>query len=350
MRFLVDIDDTISFHTNRDYANATPNAKVIDKLRELKSRFPDCTITLFTSRGMASCKGDVQLADQKNRPILEQWLARYDVPCDEIIFGKPLADFYIDDKGLNAEEFGDAKLGSYSGFSGSKVSRVGRYIIKEAENAQQQYGWYKQAREIVRPLFKTPKMISCTLNHLTMEYVEGELAADVVDARIVERLLAIARQFSQAEDGTNNVQGYIDFIQQRQRDTGLTGNVVDAIADCRYTLERRTFCHGDYSLLNAIVTTNKAICLIDPSPKDISTWLLDVAKLRASIRWLDKALVGTEHDERLVRIIDNQLSDAELKTVKVLEKTHLIRVMYYAIKLGKDSVQKELAEAYERLE
>lgn len=59
MRVVFDIDDTISFTENRDYANAAPNTPVIQRIVELKQRLPDAQIVLHTSRGMMSCNGDV---------------------------------------------------------------------------------------------------------------------------------------------------------------------------------------------------------------------------------------------------------------------------------------------------
>ena len=33
-------------------------------------------------------------------PIVLEWLNKHQIPYDEIHFGKPLADFYIDDKAI----------------------------------------------------------------------------------------------------------------------------------------------------------------------------------------------------------------------------------------------------------
>lgn len=62
-------------------------------------------MTLFTARGQVSCNGDLDLIHERVRPILVEWLERHAVEYDELIFGKPYADLYVDDKGMTPEEF-----------------------------------------------------------------------------------------------------------------------------------------------------------------------------------------------------------------------------------------------------
>jgi len=92
MRYCIDIDGTICHSIGLDYAGATPIEIAIDKIKLLKAA--GHYIILFTARG--SVTGKDWLDVTKNQ--LEQWGVLY----DELHFGKPAADIYIDDKALPA--------------------------------------------------------------------------------------------------------------------------------------------------------------------------------------------------------------------------------------------------------
>lgn len=99
---VIDIDDTISFTYNRDFENSEPNMCVINRINELYDK--GWTIILFTARGGKSCK-TIQEKELKYRTITENWLSRYNVKYHQLLFGKPNADYYIDDKNISIEEF-----------------------------------------------------------------------------------------------------------------------------------------------------------------------------------------------------------------------------------------------------
>jgi capsule biosynthesis phosphatase len=102
-RILMDIDNTISFTTNRDYANAVPNMPVIEKMRELAAQ--GVNFVLFTARGMVTFEDNVDAAEKCHRPQLEEWMERYDVPYSDIVFGKPFALAIVDDTAIRPNEF-----------------------------------------------------------------------------------------------------------------------------------------------------------------------------------------------------------------------------------------------------
>lgn len=100
--FVIDIDDTISFTTDRDFANSKPNQPVIDKINELHDK--GWRIILFTARGAKSCQTLLQ-REAKYREITEAWLNKHEVKYDGLVFGKMNADYYVDDKNMSIEEF-----------------------------------------------------------------------------------------------------------------------------------------------------------------------------------------------------------------------------------------------------
>ena len=127
--FVFEIDDTICNTINRDYENAMPYCDVIAKINKLHEE--GAKIKLYTSRGMVSCNGDLEKIIAKNKDVLERWLKKNNVQYDELIFGKPLGDMYIDDKAMNVREFLSQEFCSLSGHSGYSVTRIGNIVKKE---------------------------------------------------------------------------------------------------------------------------------------------------------------------------------------------------------------------------
>lgn len=82
MKIVFDLDDTICRTENRDYVNSSEISAVVSKIHELRETLPGVKIVVHTSRGMASCKGDAQVAEIKNRPVIEKWLAEHGIHVD----------------------------------------------------------------------------------------------------------------------------------------------------------------------------------------------------------------------------------------------------------------------------
>ena len=97
MRYVIDIDGTICSVTNSDYKNAKPFHDRINRINKLYNC--GAYIILFTARGMSTSSKD------KYTELTVKQLKSWNVKYDELIFGKPAGDIYIDDKGVSAIEF-----------------------------------------------------------------------------------------------------------------------------------------------------------------------------------------------------------------------------------------------------
>lgn len=101
---VVDIDGTICENTNgTNYSNPEPKWEIIRKVNQLWK--DGWEIVFFTARGMNTYNGDVKIIEDKYRDITEKWLNDKGVLYNKLIFGKPSADFYVDDKAINPNEF-----------------------------------------------------------------------------------------------------------------------------------------------------------------------------------------------------------------------------------------------------
>ena len=109
MIYVFDLDDTICFPNHKvidtysKYSLAKPNDKVINKIRWLKAE--GHTIIIHSARRMLTHKGNLTAIELDVGNVTRQWLTEHAVPYDELIFGTPYADFYIDDKAVNLNDF-----------------------------------------------------------------------------------------------------------------------------------------------------------------------------------------------------------------------------------------------------
>ena len=108
LTFIVDIDGTLCPIKSKDerYEDLVPYSDVVDKLREYHDA--GARIVLFTSRNMKSYDGNIGLINAHTAKILLKWLDKWNIPYDEIIYGKPWpgnTGFYVDDRAVRPDEF-----------------------------------------------------------------------------------------------------------------------------------------------------------------------------------------------------------------------------------------------------
>ncbi|MCF6764277.1 HAD hydrolase family protein [Thiotrichales bacterium 19S3-7] len=105
---VIDLDGTLTVESKKPYSEKSINLEVVEKLRQYKKM--GFRITIFTSRNMRTYQGNIGLINMHTLPEIIQWLDKHDVPCDEVIVGKPWCGFdgfYVDDKAIRPSEFID---------------------------------------------------------------------------------------------------------------------------------------------------------------------------------------------------------------------------------------------------
>lgn len=104
---IFDVDGTLCpiKKENEEYKDLVPYDEMIVKIRDLKNA--GYRIVLFTSRNMRTYNNDINMILKHTKPVLEEWLNKWHIPYDEIIFGKPYPGkngFYVDDKTIRPKE------------------------------------------------------------------------------------------------------------------------------------------------------------------------------------------------------------------------------------------------------
>jgi capsule biosynthesis phosphatase len=100
MKIAIDLDGTICplKRANKSYADLEPFPGAADRIRELRAA--GHYIIILTARNMSTCEGNVGKVMKNIGKITLDWLERHNVEYDEIHFGKPNAEVYIDDRAL----------------------------------------------------------------------------------------------------------------------------------------------------------------------------------------------------------------------------------------------------------
>tara|TARA_R100000657_G_C4675392_1_gene121017 strand:+ start:1404 stop:1706 length:303 start_codon:yes stop_codon:yes gene_type:complete len=96
MIYRVDIDETIcTSPKDRDYTKAVP---MVDRINRINQLYEDGhTVIYWTARGTGSGLDWREVTEKQ----FEEWGVKY----HELHLGKPIYDWFIDDKNINSEEY-----------------------------------------------------------------------------------------------------------------------------------------------------------------------------------------------------------------------------------------------------
>jgi capsule biosynthesis phosphatase len=100
MKIVIDLDGTICEikREGQSYADVQLLPGAADRIRELRAA--GHYVIIQTARNMATRGSNVGLVMKNVGKVTLDWLERHGIEFDEIYFGKPNADIYIDDRAL----------------------------------------------------------------------------------------------------------------------------------------------------------------------------------------------------------------------------------------------------------
>lgn len=105
---IFDVDGTLCPIKKKEekYEDLIPDEEMVNKLKMYKEN--GAKIVLFSSRNMNSYNGNLGLINANTAVIMQAWLKKWNIPYDEILFGKPWPGhkgLYIDDRSVRPDEF-----------------------------------------------------------------------------------------------------------------------------------------------------------------------------------------------------------------------------------------------------
>jgi capsule biosynthesis phosphatase len=189
LRICFDLDNTlVTFPTvPYDYSSVKPIGHNIRLLQKLKADGHE--IIIHTARRMKTHNNNVGKVIKDIALVTIDTLAKFDVEYDELIFGKPLADIYIDDKGLNPYANNISFFGLFeikdeyfhNKIPSNKYNSVKKYDAVIVKKGPEKYMrgelyFYQNIPLSLSPYFPTLKSHSCADgDHIVIhvDYVHG---------------------------------------------------------------------------------------------------------------------------------------------------------------------------------
>lgn len=373
LRICFDIDNTLVSEPKipADYSSVEPISRNIEFLRYLKSQ--GHVIILQTARRMKTHSGNVgRLVADIGRVTFET-LDKFEIPFDEIYFGKPYADFYIDDKGIDA--YGDLEklTGIYRNEviarSHNNIASLGASIVKSStkESIKGELYWYLHAPDVVKDFL--PKLIRYSTNSNTtsieIERIDGPtlskmLISGTLQNNHINGLIDILGKIhsSQIENTEINIcQNYIKKLEQRyfafgEFKTDETDKVYNKIYNFLNWYEKsnipvRSNIHGDPVFTNVIIDKHNRMKVIDMRGIQGEIFTItgdknyDFAKVYQSLVGYDFIIRGLQPDEnrlRKFRQIIIELSGLNEEYLSMLAAS----LLFTCIPLQPDSIKRDI--------
>lgn len=359
-KIVFDVDDTICSNIRRTgYENCKPDFEVIKKINHLHDDL-GFTIVLHTARGMVSCNGDVDKIIKKNKKVLEDWLAKYDVHYDELIFCKPIADLYVDDKALDVADFKTEDFGVlHGGGSNKPILRLGK-IVKKFLGSESDTSNFKDWVDDNSGSCKYPRIISYLYNAVYMEYVEGKNLVDCFTFYDFVKVVGTIVGFSKMKRHSFDIRPQIDILEKNYSDDEEMNKMITAcknfiIKNQDILNENASYSHGDMILSNIIKGKDDELYFIDSRYfRESSSYLLDFAKLRNSLSGYELEFgLSKSNNKEYLEDLDAILKSRGLYEIVVgLHLMYVLRLYRYKDEAGKVKVKeiaKGIVESHEEL-
>jgi capsule biosynthesis phosphatase len=345
-RICFDLDNTlVTFpKISKDYTTVDPIQKNIDYLNFLKDK--GNYIIIYTARRMKTHSGNVGRCISDIGKITIETLDKFGIKYDELHFGKPNADFYIDDLSVPAFFGIDKKIGFYdTGIvprSFNKVNYLEKSVIKETNNPGEIY-FYKNLPETIMDFF--PVIHSIEKNKISMDRIKGvnysylytnEALREKDLQDLIDTLKYIHSGGKKEEDIYSNYSRKLEKrysenipIYKKIEDSHLIyGSIIEKIK--KYENEKNGKCgiiHGDPVFTNVFLTERK-IKFIDPRGKigeSLSIYgdvYYDFSKIFQSILGYDHILNGYEinyeYMDRMIEYFFSNFSEEEISNIKII--------------------------------
>ena len=221
LRICFDFDNTlVSYPTiPGDYYSVEPIQRNINFLKLLHSL--GHTIIIYTARRMKTHGGNVGRVVADISRVTLDTLDKFDIPYDEIYFGKPYANFYIDDLAVNPSISMNQAIGVYdteiTPRTFNKVDYNKDKIVKTTSNPGEIY-WYQNIPQEYEYMF--PHVYDIKGNQITMENIEGVSLSYLYTNKLlkVEQLMNLIKQLNKLHSHKTKVDKYpkvyADYVQK----------------------------------------------------------------------------------------------------------------------------------------
>ena len=356
LRVCFDLDNTLVTHptTPGDYTSVLPIQRNIDFLKLLHTL--GNTIIIYTARRMKTHKGNVGAIVADVGKITLDTLDKFDIPYDEIHFGKPYANFYIDDLAVNANSSLDKALGIYNidtpSRSFNKVEYNNKTVTKYTSNKGEVY-WYNNIPHNIETYF--PKIINASGNKIIMEHIEGInysylYTNEILKLEDIDKLMFSLKHVHSSSQPTSTENIYLNYSSKMLKryseykelynkyDMGhLYCDILDSLIKYETNKSGKLgVIHGDPVFPN-ILQTKHGLKFIDMRGKQGDNYtifgdiLYDHAKIYQSLIGYDFILNGIEinhlYVDKLKQHFESYFTSKEVNNIKIVTASLLFTLL-----------------------
>ena len=341
LRFCFDLDNTLVTYPKikDDYSSVEPINENISFLRYLKNF--GHTIIIYTARRMKTHSGNTGKIMKDIGKITFDTLDKFNIPYDEIYFGKPQADIYIDDLGLSCFDNLEKELGFYQDnvsprdFNTLEKTSI-ETIRKSSSDLSGEIYYYNNIPKEIKDMF--PILIDFDPNNkwYLMEKIQGntltsfflsELLSEEMLVHIINSIKRIhSINIPNNLEDINIYDNYCNKLNNRYSnfDYSMFKNS-DIIYNKIYSKLKeyeinnkgiKTVIHGDSVMTNILINKFGKIKFIDMRGKignNLSIYgdsLYDWAKLYQSLIGYDSILqdklIDSTYKNKLIQIFENK--------------------------------------------
>ena len=346
LRICFDIDNTLVTYPSipGDYTSVSPINKNINYLKLLKNY--GHTIILYTARRMKTHNGNVGAVVADIAKVTIETLEKYNIPYDEIYFGKPYANFYIDDLAVNPYVTLEKAIGVFNVHTEprhfNKIEFLGKEVCKTTSNYGEIF-FYKNMPEYIKKYF--PKINNIVDNKIYMENIEGVsysyyyinklLELSDIDY-LLQTITDIHNHAAPAGDIVDFNQNYLPKLKNRYESNldmysklPNSDKLYKVISKALEAYSNNTQCiiHGDLVFTN-ILQTETGLKFIDIRGKVGNTHTIygdkyyDYAKIYQSIIGYDFILNDVEIDNyytnKFISHFESHFSKTDIRMIKVI--------------------------------
>ena len=363
-RICFDLDNTlVTFpKIKNDYTSVEPIQKNIDYLKYLKKL--GNTIIIYTARRMKTHKGNIGKINKDIGIITFNTLDKFSIPYDEIYFGKPYADFYIDDLAISAFSNLEKELGYYlDEISPRKFNQINQntldVIVKTGNSLSGEIYYYENIPIELKDMF--PIFISNHNKSYTIEKINGITCTNLYLSQLLNEetlnhiLNSIRRiqgfYIKNSDKNINIYSNYADKLKKRynsydysrfKNSESLYNNIKNELELYeKNNLGKQVLIHGDCVMTNILINNYGKIKFIDMRGQQgdklslEGDWLYDWAKIYQSLIGYDKILqsktITVEYEQKMLEIFETYFltyySADDLKNLKLITKSLLFTLI-----------------------
>lgn len=321
LRLCFDFDNTLVSYPIKsgDYSSVNPIKKNIEFVRELYEL--GHTIIIYTARRMKTHSGNLGKVTADIAAVTLNTLNELNIPYHEIYFGKPFADYYIDDLALDAGSDLRKALGIWNTQTPSRYFNSVTYsdtkVTKTTNNLGEVY-FYKNIPTEVLDLF--PKVYLTKKSSITMDFVKGvSYSKLLIDKALIEddldKLFNSLDRLHTIKKGKIKLdiyKSYIKKVKERYESNpesyiwyseidSLYYKVMQGLKSIKKSKADTGVIHGDPVFTN-VIKTHSGIKFIDMRGKvddELTIFghtLYDLAKVYQSLIGYDYILEDQESD------------------------------------------------------